>query len=294
MREENNSGCHGNWRVVFLMTEFKLVPANEEQRKIDKEFDPYFCRMHRWAVKENFILVTIKKTKENVIRCGYCEREKYESKKIRSQQWQDHKERITPYYVRRLLSLGRGLSMDAIPDELVEVKQAVVKLKRMTDKMNQPLKKCTKHGKLYKDDVIKSGKEASGNPKWRCRHCMRELHAKHYDLHKAKVLAAHKSYKERNPEKVAQSKKESRKKNRHKHKDSENLRKKLAERKHTRELSDRYMKKSLVKRTNLSMSDIPQSLIDCKRALMQLKRSVRTRMDQQKIEKLEEQLDGKK
>jgi len=83
------------------------------------------------------------------------------------------KENLTPKYVRRVLSAGKTkLKMNQIPDELVEMKTAVIQLKRLTDKMDAPLKVCPRHGDLYEGAVIKAGKEKSGAQKYRCKVCM--------------------------------------------------------------------------------------------------------------------------
>ena len=139
----------------------------------------------------------------------------------------------------------------------------------------KPVKICAKHGDLYRDDVILAGFNQSGSRRLRCRACMKDLHARHYLANKFKVKEAHHVYKMENKEKVRQMKSISAKKHRHKYKDRENQRKKLAERIDTKELSDRYVKKILSKRSNLSMSDIPPALIEMGRAVLKFKRTMK-------------------
>ncbi len=270
------------------MSDFKLMFSHEPQPKLEN--DPYRCKFHAFAKRNDFVIVLIKKTKTTVIRCGYCEREKDQNKRERTREWNREKEAVTPYYVKRCLVVGSKLKMSDIPDELVEAKQAVTKL----DRMMKPIKRCTRHGQLYRDDVIKNGREkGSGKLRFKCRKCMKEQHAKHYELNKAKVLAYQKKYKEENLELVRESHRKSNKKYAHKYVEQERARARRADQKSARTLDDRYIKKQLVKKNGLSMHDIPDSLIACKRAVMQLKRSIRVKTDQNRINQLEEKLNGK-
>jgi hypothetical protein len=140
---------------------------------------------------------------------------------------------------------------------------------------NPPLKTCKTHGALYRDNVIKSGFYESGKPAFKCKACMRELHARHYKINKTKIREANNLYKKENKEKHAAIKKKSLIKNRHKYKERQNYIKKISERVQTEEMSDRYIKKMITKRSNLSMSDVPEEMIKLGRAVLQLKRTLR-------------------
>lgn len=252
------------------------------------------CKYHKYVMKEQFIDVVIKRTGKIVKKCPKCQAQIIENKKIMMMDWKKEKENVTDYYVRRMLSRGKNaLGMHEYPENLVKAKAATIKLNQAIIKANEPLKKCHKHGDLYKNDVIKAGKYANDEIRYRCKKCMKELHARHYDLNKIKILHSHKKYTEANEEKVRKIKRESNKKNRYKHKDRENLRKKLRERIHTKELSDRYVKKLLVKRTGLSMSDVPDELIDCMRAVQKLKRNIKFKSLEQKYTSIGEKINGK-
>jgi hypothetical protein len=208
-----------------------------------------------------------------------------ENKKERQEDWRREKENITDYYVRRTLVMGTKtpLPMQDYPQILIEAKRSVIKLKRAADKMNEPIKECAKHGKLYREDVIKAGKDRGGEIKYRCKKCMKELHERHYALHKTKVLLQHKKYKDANKEKVRQMISLSAKNHRHKYRVRENERKRLFDREATRELKDRCIKKLLVKRTGLSMRDIPPDLIEVMRAVQLLKRGIKSQILKKKI-----------
>ncbi len=271
--------------------------------EIQEEIKPLSCKYHLYAKEDDFIDVVIKKTGEIVKRCRMCERFKADNKKLATLEYQREKENVTEYYVRRLLSRGKGsMPMHEYPKELVEVKQATVKLKRAIDKINEPIKVCDKHGDLFKDDVIKAGKFSSGNQRYRCKKCMKEIHQKHYDLHKIKVLAKHNAYKKENPERAKETKRKSYLKHKHKYLEKENARrarfKKLNpekyhefERKSVDELSDRYVKKTITKRTTLRNADIPNELVECVRAVMKLRRSLKKSRSEEKFIKLKEKED---
>lgn len=137
------------------------------------------------------------------------------------------------------------------------------------------IKVCSKHGALYLKDVNKAGFYASGNPAFRCKSCMKESHRIHYLKHTEKVRTSQKKYFEENKEKVRKLKLKSNKKNAYKHLKRENYRKKMRERKASLNLEDRYIKKHIVKRTSLSIKDVPEPLIELARQSLKLKRLIR-------------------
>jgi hypothetical protein len=255
----------------------------------------YVCSWHKWVREEDLILV-ITKTGKEYLRCFHCERRKQENKQINHQEWLRHKEDISDYYVRWILSKegkGKKLKMYEYPQSLVDAKRAVIQLKRLKKKMEEPLKKCVHHGDLYQEDVIKSGKKKNGDQIYKCKHCMADFHKSHYELNKIKVKMAQAVYRENNKEKYLEIKRKSFKKHGHKYLEKNNERRKLFDRKATPELGDRYIKKLLVKNTNLSWKDLPPSLIECKKVLMQFKRKIKSKLEENKLNLLEEKLNVK-
>lgn len=255
--------------------QLNLFPEDSSPQSLPLPIPKKYCQWHPWVNKDMFIDITIKKTGEIVKRCLHCERQKLENRKEQLETWKKEKENLTDYYLRRTMRLKTKLEMHEIPTELLETKRAVLQIKRIHADLTKPLKTCRFHGKLDRDGVIKKGIDRLGNNTWRCKICMQILHQKHYKKNKEKVLSKNAIYKQANPEKVKECKSLSAKKHRHKYREQENYRKKLTERKSTKELDDRYVKKIIVKRTNLSMKDIPPELIDLQRFVTKLKRAIK-------------------
>jgi hypothetical protein len=293
--------------------EISIEFTEKEKQFFEKELleaKLFRCKFHKWANQYNdFIGITIKKTGEKKLRCRHCEKDKMENKKIKLKGWENHKETASDDYVKHCLRVGKnGLKMKEIPQSLIEAKRALVKLKNLQEKLERPLKVCIRHGDLYQPDVIKSGKHPNGEQNYKCRWCMKVMHKKHYELNKAKVLAAHTDYRKRKPEKI----KEMRKIYKEKNKDDE-LRKtkerwakweqkfpKAAKRRNQRfkeksveTLNDSYIKQSLQRSTGLKSENIPITLIEAKRAVMMLKRGVKCKNEHNKLLTLEEKLDVK-
>ncbi len=262
------------------------------------------CKYHLWATPEHFIEMVIKKTGEKVMRCIICARHKREEKLKNQAAWVKEKENISDYYVRRTLALGKGsLKMGDYPDELVQAKKAVIQLKRAVSDKLAPLKTCHTHGKLYQEDVIKSGKSRDGSQQWKCKKCMKEIHKKNYELNKLTISEKHKKYRTENKEQVKKIKRESWLKHREKYLKRENERRlrfkklnpelyKQNDRKRVDELSDSYVKKIIVNRTSLKNADVPQPLVECMRVIIQLKRKIKKEKDQNKLTTLKEKVDG--
>lgn len=288
------------------MDEFKLT--NERSGTLSD--DPYYCKFHRFASRSSFIEVVVKKTDEKVISCIYCLRKKEYDKNQRSEEWKDEKERITPYYVRRILTYGKNrLKMHQIPDELVEVKTAVIQLNRLSEKMNAPLRKCGRHGDLYEEDIIKAGKEKSGNQKYRCKKCMSDLHRKNYELNKTKIALRAAKYRNNNRDRVNAIKRKSANRynldrlsrlepdkmylaaQRHK---IEKSRKRDLNVQDVQELTDSYVKRKIVYRSGLKSCDVPPELVEAKRALMMLNRNLKRKRDETIYNYLKEKENGKK
>lgn len=144
------------------------------------------------------------------------------------------------------------------------------------------VKNCIKHGALTIDQVVKAGKHNSGNPAFKCRLCLKEAHRNHYAKHKERVKKKCAEYRDQNPEKVRQTKKnwwsknlQSKKEWRRKDKIANPQKYKRYEYERVVNLTDGYVKKILVKRTTLRCKDVPQEMIQVKRHLLQIKRLAR-------------------
>jgi hypothetical protein len=279
-----------------------LFESEEELKRLHEEAEAAkkrYCKYHPWAQREAFVDLNTDKNGIPMWRCIHCEQVKLRNKKERQSFWLREKEEISDKYVETTLRSGRNAIKTEIPRELIEAKRAVIQVKRLVKKMEEPILKCAKHGNCFKDDVIKSGKSQwTGEQKYKCRKCMKDLHKAHYELHKTEVLLKNRKRKQENPEKVRLQKLNSR------------LKKQLIESKKTRErfdrwekrnpqhaaernrkfkiqsvneLNDSYVRQSLVKRTGLKCADIPQELIEEKRAILTLKRRVKKDIDQDKI-----------
>lgn len=257
--------------------QYSLLPDEEGEQKWVREKVTYFCDRHRFAKESDSIEVFVKRSKTIVKRCIFCEREKRENKKVQIEDWKAHKENLTDYYVRRMLSMGtkNPLPLDQYPKDLVEAKKVVLQLKREIERLKKPIKKCFQHGDLFIDDVVKAGKHKSGRQAYKCKFCLKEFHDRHYELNKTKVALRQKNYRLENKEHVKEIKKASYKRNKHKYIERDRERTRNWEDKQVKELGDRYIKKLLVKRTSLSYSDLSPELIDAMRAIQQLKRGIK-------------------
>jgi hypothetical protein len=283
------------------MQETFLDPLTEEENITNRK--NFRCNIHSWVTRpEQYIEVIIKKTGKKVLRCIHCERTKQENKQISTSFWHKEKEEITDLYVKTVLRSGKNALKVDPPQSLIEAKRAVIQLKRVTDTLSQPLKKCTKHGKLYLDDVIKSGKSHNSEQVYKCKKCMKDLHDQHYKLNRTKVLLKQKKYRKENKETVAKIKKESWQKHREKNhkKDNERRRRfkllnpekyRQREKIRSENLEDSYVRKKIIRGTSLRREDIPASLIECTRALMLLNRNVKSKRKRNMINNLKEKID---
>lgn len=127
------------------------------------------------------------------------------------------RENLTDDYVKHLLAQQFKDKSKNIPEELLDVKRAIVKIRRLKRKANKMLvdivKTCMHHGPLTISQVNKNGN------KLRCKQCQRDAHANHYKKHKQKVSDRQKKYRQENKEHHRQVKYRSWLKNKHKHVD---------------------------------------------------------------------------
>lgn len=292
--------------TIKVENQYDLIPGTQQQKIITKVVE--WCKYHYYATENDLIDITIKSSGKIVKRCRYCERMKLENKQIAQKDWQKHKDNLTDWYVRTLLTKGKGFKLHRMeyPQELVEAKRASIKLKRAVDKQNRPMKKCVTHGALYKDDVIKAGKNRSGEQCYKCKMCMKELHKKHYELNKTKVSLKHKEYRENNRDKRRETKRLSRIRNdtpkqrqatrerweRWKEKNPEraSILKREIKKAAVKNLNDSYIKQQLLRNTNLKSDEIPDILVDLKRTMMAIRRTIKRKNDGNKLLQLEELL----
>jgi len=286
--------------------QFELLEDDPQgrQRVITKII--HLCPFHRWIKEDDMIDVVVKKTGETVKRCRICEREKHENKKIRQEDWKKEKENLTDYYILRTFVSGNkhALPMNEYPKELVDAKRAVLQLKRAAKKANEPIKRCISHGDLYKEDVIKSGTTKAGSQQFKCRHCMKEAHRKHYELNKAKLKIKYAQYRKENPEKIKEIRKKYWKKIKNETREARRERwrkwrmanpEKHAKRNRkykkqiTKDLTDVYVRQVISTDSFLKAEDIPQSLIEAKRAVMMLKRGIKNKIKENKLLEMEQE-----
>jgi hypothetical protein len=159
--------------------------------------------------------------------------------------------------------------------------------------------KCKKHGDLDVTKIIRSGKNKNGTQRYKCKACMKELHAEHYRKNKEKVNAAHEAYKAKDPEKYREAKNRSKRENHWKYKEKNAARSKkyeaerpwlkIARQKRHKDklvsnLSDQYIRQNLVRGTSLRQADIPQDLVTVKKIILQIKRKLKEKIRCQKLE----------
>ncbi len=156
--------------------------------------------------------------------------------------------------------------------------------------MNDIIKICKIHGELFLSSVIKARINSQGKRTYRCKLCMRESHAKHYQNNRDKVLESHKKYISQDPIKAQQQKNASKRKmysldpqkylKKTKEYEKNNPEKRSARQKRFKdkavlELKDSYVKQNIVKGTGLKHSHIPDVLVEIKRDLLKLKREIK-------------------
>lgn len=148
------------------------------------------------------------------------------------------------------------------------------------------IKNCPKHGALTITQVTTSGRSKSGAI-FRCKECLKISHQKYWVKHKEKVKQKQLEYKEKDPEKHREIKSRSNKKHAHKYRHKANIRNKVyrkvnidhirnLDKKRTifyvENLPDTYIRDILTRRSPLSASDIPDSIVEIKRVSMLIKR----------------------
>lgn len=123
-------------------------------------------------------------------------------------------------YVAKEIIKGMGLKghvkrqfINSLPKEFLQLARATIKLKRaikckIEDQerkhlilsreyktINTPIMKCHTHGNCYERNVIKAGLSRwTGRQLYKCKRCMADLHQRHYEKNKEKVLIQQAEY----------------------------------------------------------------------------------------------------
>lgn len=116
------------------------------------------------------------------------------------------------YVIRRIKFANKLLANVDIDPALIELARVSLKLKFLLERKHKSAVNCPTHGNLYRHEMIKAGHNKIGEQRYKCKLCMQQLHKRHYDNNKQKVLAKQKEYRLANPEKVKESKIKSRRK----------------------------------------------------------------------------------
>lgn len=159
------------------------------------------------------------------------------------------------------------------------------------------IKHCKMHGALTMDKVIKAGKHRSGNQQYKCHECHKVMRKNNWLKNRETILAKHRAYRLENPE----ARRQTIRKHYANHREEINayerqLRAKWKaenrtafidrgskyKRKACEELKDYWVKKTLTRNCNLTAKDIPQELVEIKRILMQLNRTLKLKRGKQK------------
>lgn len=137
------------------------------------------------------------------------------------------------------------------------------------------IKKCKKHGDLTEKDIIKKGKLQSGRQAYRCKRCQQELHKSNYQSNKEKIVEKVKKYRADNVEKVIEWKRDYFEKNKERYRERKRENDKNLYAKSREELSDRYIKNLIIRRSELKFNDVPNEFVELKRSLYKLKTGIK-------------------
>lgn len=128
---------------------------------------------------------------------------KMERRKERQHQAELEKMELTDNYVLGQILIGskRILTKEDIPDELITLKRAAIRLKDKIANKRKPVCYCERHGERLLMQCIKAGTKRDGTPRYKCKKCMKIMHKEHYSKNKEKVLEKCATYRKKNPEK---------------------------------------------------------------------------------------------
>lgn len=151
------------------------------------------------------------------------------------------------------------------------------------------IKVCIHHGKLDITRVVRAGKKDDVQL-YKCRECLRRFHANHYQNHKHEYYEKHKSYKKENREKINEWKR----KYYFKYRDRDLPKKAASDKKlyhrSRNAMDDRYIKMLIAKHSRIPYEMIPESIIEFKRILLMMKKTIKD----ETMKKLENKNEDKK
>lgn len=190
------------------------------------EVDYYYCKPcweynEQWLAKRKII-----EERERVQKEEAFQRWMLKTEQRRQERERRSKEDLWDCVVRKELLKGIKNSWKIeVPKELLQLKRASMKLERLINekkkgirdkkeefkgklkKLNEHLLICKKHGYIYLKDAIKSGKSRwTGEQKYKCQKCMKDLHNQYYEKKKEYLARKHAEYREKNKEKLIKSK----------------------------------------------------------------------------------------
>lgn len=133
---------------------------------------------------------------------------------------------------------------------------------------------CKYHGPLESENFIKKGKHTSGNQAYRCRFCMRDIHAKNYLKNKEIINEKNRLWRQKNKELMREARTEyyHATKNLYPNQKCKRKRDVKLNKKQVENLSDRYIKQLLTKHGKYKVAQITPSLIEEKRKMVIEKR----------------------
>ena len=141
--------------------------------------------------------------------------------------------------------------------------------------MNDIVKVCKTHGNLTREQVIKKNKSASGLQLYRCKACLKIFHRNHYEKNRERLLQQAKDFTINNRELYLERKKIYSKTYREKHKDEERARIRRLDKRYRDSLDDKYIRKTLTRRSSLKAKVIPQEMVDTKKTIMKIRRKIK-------------------
>jgi hypothetical protein len=157
---------------------------------------------------------------------------------------------------------------------------------------NLIVKICEKHGALTINQVNKNGKDSVGIQLYKCKQCKAGFYRQHYLKNKEEILKKTTEWRLKNPERKRELNRLWSKKQRALHPGEATERKRIYDklnpekhktrrlrwaRKQIEEIGDKYIKDLLTRGDRLKWHEIPNELVDLKKAVIQLKRLIRRR-----------------
>lgn len=139
---------------------------------------------------------------------------------------------------------------------------------------------CKIHGMMKLENFIKKGKHASGNQAYRCKFCMKDLHAKNYLKNKDKIDEKNRLYRQKNREQIREASKEYYHAKKDLNEKNKRRRDKRLNKKQVENLSDRYIKDLLTRHGKFKSDQITPSLIIEKRNNLIEKRQRKEQKDE--------------